>query len=204
MTAIWHFIGPRPPPTDTQGQPNLLNIGRLDGGVHISGMITPRSVHTEREPSMRGSPGGPSEPEIFVRDPDQDSAGGSGSAQSGTNAPAGTFPTFPLTYTDSCRWLESSDFAMPERDAWKSEVFILPDAPKYPYNGRSDFAYIANTELADGRQALLVDPGSFNNLSGAEWVRRTAVLGSHVGRTSSQAKREHPLRIDRQQEEQHF
>ena len=34
-------------------------------------------------------------------------------------------------------------------------------------------SYLCQTELADGRQALLIDPGSWDNLAGTPWARRT-------------------------------
>jgi hypothetical protein len=55
--------------------------------------------------------------------------------------------------------------------------------------------YVAQTELADGRQALLVDPGSWGNVSGKPWMRRSASLAVRSGRTPSQTRRERPLRV---------
>ena len=46
-------------------------------------------------------------------------------------------------------------------------------------------SYASNTELADGQHALLIDPGSVNNLTGGEWVRRGAGLAKAAGRTGS-------------------
>ena len=60
---------------------------------------------------------------------------------------------------------------------------------------RSD-AYISNTELHDGQHALLVDPGSCNNLTGGEWVRRGARLANQAGKTGIKStKRENPLHV---------
>ena len=55
--------------------------------------------------------------------------------------------------------------------------------------------YISNTELTDGRQALLVDPGSYNNLSGAPWSRRTAILAGRNGFKATQKRRGRPLQV---------
>ena len=56
-------------------------------------------------------------------------------------------------------------------------------------------SYISNTELADGRQALLIDPGSWHNLTGSPWARRTAVLASRHNRQSKQTERAKPLNV---------
>ena len=53
VIAIWHFIGARPDPT--QGQPNLLNVGRIDGEVDIQTLATPRSLATDCEFGMPSS-----------------------------------------------------------------------------------------------------------------------------------------------------
>ena len=54
VTAIWHFIGDRPDPTQGQpnlinDEPNILNVGTISGEVEFTGMTTPRSVVTEYE-----------------------------------------------------------------------------------------------------------------------------------------------------------
>ena len=60
---------------------------------------------------------------------------------------------------------------------------------------RSD-SYITTTELHDGQHALLVDPGSCNNLAGGEWVRRGARLADAAGRTGIKTtKREQVLHV---------
>ena len=40
----------------------------------------------------------------------------------------------------------------------------------------SSACYMSSTELSDGRQALLIDPGSWGKLTGSTWSRRTAQL----------------------------
>ena len=59
----------------------------------------------------------------------------------------------------------------------------------------SSNTYISNTELADGRQALLVDTGSYGNLTGAPWARRTTTLALRHKRKSKQTKRAKPLNV---------
>ena len=57
--------------------------------------------------------------------------------------------------------------------------------------------YIASTELTDGQHALLIDPGSVNNLTGGEWVRRGASLAIAAGKRGGiqATKRNEPLRV---------
>lgn len=43
--GVWDFIGPRPDPT--QGQPNLLSVGTLQGELEVVGIRTPSEIHTE-------------------------------------------------------------------------------------------------------------------------------------------------------------
>ena len=59
----------------------------------------------------------------------------------------------------------------------------------------SQQTYISNTELSDGRQALLIDPGSWGNLTGTPWARRTAMLASRHGLRAKQTLRERPLNV---------
>ena len=55
--------------------------------------------------------------------------------------------------------------------------------------------YLCATELADGRQALLIDPGSWGNLAGSQWTRRTAALAIRHDKKVSQVERERPLNV---------
>ena len=57
--------------------------------------------------------------------------------------------------------------------------------------------FISNTELSDGRQALLIDPGSFNNLSGKPWFRQTCKMATKAGLQDevSQRERKVPLNV---------
>ena len=147
ITAIWHFIGPRPEPT--QGQPNLLDVGNLAGSVQITGLTTPRSVTTDYE---FGTPGS----EL-------------------------AYPTFPHTAQDA--------------QSWGGTMSIGSEPTTQAASSSSTQSYISNTELTDGRQALLFDPGSWNNLTGTPWARRTAVLASRHKLEAKQTLRDTPLRV---------
>ena len=56
-------------------------------------------------------------------------------------------------------------------------------------------AYAAQTELPDGRQAVLVDIGSWGNLGGSVWARRSAALAMKMGKEVQQTKRTKPLTV---------
>ena len=63
-------------------------------------------------------------------------------------------------------------------------------------NHQCDQTATSTTELHDGQHALLVDPGSCNNLAGGEWVRRGARLADAAGRTGIKSvKREQVLHV---------
>ena len=123
IIAIWHFIGPRPDPT--QGQPNLLAVGRLDGEVQITGLQTPRSLVTDYD---FGTPGS--------------------EAASSSDF---TYPTFAHTAEDAQTWNGSMTLGLDPQTAQVA-------GPGNRQTGAQ--SYISNTELTDGRQALLIDPGS--------------------------------------------
>ena len=57
--------------------------------------------------------------------------------------------------------------------------------------------FLNNTELSDGRQALLIDPGSFNNLAGKPWFRQTCKMATTAGlqHEVSQRQRKVPLNV---------
>ena len=55
--------------------------------------------------------------------------------------------------------------------------------------------YSANTALADGRHALVVDPGSVANLAGDAWARKCASLAAADGRKPEHTLRQEPLNL---------
>ena len=82
-------------------------------------------------------------------------------------------------------------YSQPESGIGLSVSGITPAEPIH----RSD-SYITTTELHDGQHALLVDPGSCNNLAGGEWVRRAARLADNAGKTGIETtKRDQPLHV---------
>jgi hypothetical protein len=55
--------------------------------------------------------------------------------------------------------------------------------------------YHALTRLADGRPALLVDPGSVGNLCGETWARSVSAAAKKVGRVATYNKRPRALHV---------
>ena len=53
----------------------------------------------------------------------------------------------------------------------------------------------ANTQLADGRSSLLVDPGSKGNLGGSKRVREQAEKAQEHKHPSKVAQRDRPLQV---------
>ena len=128
---------------------------------------------------------------------------------------AASFPTFPSSAQDAQEWWESTLTFSAPRGAVAPSSANAPEAVSAEGGGNwgacrssttysrwgsvhwndvlskessvaRSLSYISNTELADGRQALLVDPGSWNNLSGAPWSTRTAQLAQRNGLQLSQ------------------
>ena len=75
----------------------------------------------------------------------------------------GYFPIFAHSQQDEVEWAYNWN----ETDG--EDLNLQPSS-------QTASSFISNTELSDGRQALLVDPGSTGNLSGTPWVCRTAAL----------------------------
>ena len=55
--------------------------------------------------------------------------------------------------------------------------------------------YHIQTRLADGRPALIIDPGSVGNLCGDKWARELATAAARNGHHPSYEKRGRPLRV---------
>ena len=60
---------------------------------------------------------------------------------------------------------------------------------------RDTSAYHVQTRLADGRPALVVDPGSVGNLSGDAWAKEVAKAAARHGKHPEYQKRPRPLRV---------
>ena len=55
--------------------------------------------------------------------------------------------------------------------------------------------YHINTRLKDGRESLLIDPGSVGNLCGNEWAKGVAKMATSHGKNPSYEKRARPLQV---------
>ena len=67
-------------------------------------------------------------------------------------------------------------------------------APPVP-TGDVSLTFHANTQLADGRCSLLVDPGSKGNLGGAHNIRRAALDAKNHGKKPTVSRRDRPLNV---------
>ena len=164
IVAIWNSIGPRPDPT--QGQPNLYNAGSLNGAVELNTIATPRSMVTDYDFNTPDGIHVTTEPVLQPTQP---------SSQRPLWLPAGTdtehsFPTFPSSSQDAQDWWESSITFGGNRTSSTTSTTAVPKAAAAA--GPNVHTYISNTELADGRQALLVDPGSWSNLAWGSMVSK--------------------------------
>ena len=67
----------------------------------------------------------------------------------------------------------------------------------YPWTPEQEVAqlYPVDTTLADGRQCLLIDPGSVGNLAGDVWVKEVARQSLAAGGNPTYAKRERELSV---------
>ena len=104
-------------------------------------------------------------------------------------------PTFPDSERDSHNWMHSPSFQIPVREAYAPSSTATHSTAAPSGAGSAAQSYISNTELADGRQALLIDPGSFNNLAGMPRIKRTATLGYKVGKKCDQRERRDPFHV---------
>ena len=92
------------------------------------------------------------------------------------------YPTFPSTAQDAAEWGGNGlTTSIPQVRTDEREI--------------KSCAYISQTELPDGRQSLLIDPGSWGNLAGSEWAKRTAKLAVGQGLAVTQTKRDRPLNV---------
>ena len=61
--------------------------------------------------------------------------------------------------------------------------------------GTSSSIYHIDTRLRDGRQSIIVDPGSVGNLAGDKWCKEVAIEASRHGFTPRYEKRQRPLNV---------
>ena len=80
-----------------------------------------------------------------------------------------------------------------EGSAWPSSMVTGPTSSAE--SSQASTIYLTKTELSDGRQALLIDPGSWGNLAGDKWVKRTAQIAMQQNKQPKQEKRAETLRV---------
>ena len=195
VVAIWRYQTQRRPPLDTDYKPNLLSVGRISGNAMIEGITTPRSMVTDYDFGTPAS--ATADPDAIFTDESMmlsEHAGPTGtmtSSQAGSNVD---------TFVTTCGSNE-------EYASWQGGLYrVRPEQPGYIHcDARKAAAgtcspkgvFISNTELSDGRQALLIDPGSFNNLSGKPWFRQTCKMAAAAGLRDevSERQRKVPLNV---------
>ena len=191
LTAIWNFIGDRDENL-TQGQPNLLNVGDIEGNVEIHGMVTPPHVDTDQEfdtpRSVASHASVRSSVATLVSVYNAEPARAPGARYN-------AYPAFTDDNNESASWsgMQLTTRAKPKPKA-KASAKAKGSAQSDSAAGASR-TFHSQTELHDGRHALLVDPGSVGNLAGAPWIRQAATLGKKHGRLPKQTKRKKPLSV---------
>ena len=172
VVALWHFIGSRPEPS--QGQPNLLTANTT-----LYKIATPAMSETDDAPSAPHPPQTDDSETVI-----------SETIQSGTvHSEVGDmemYPIWPSTESDARQWGQTPSLQMDTDSATAGETS----------RASSSACYMSSTEFSDGRQALLIDPGSWGNLAGSTWSRRTAQLAMQ-GKAGmpKQQRRDRPLNV---------
>ena len=108
----------------------------------------------------------------------------------------GNYVILPSTWTDWAAWdgVLNLDTACASAPAVPSPCVCF--AP--PVNQgwvQTSGVYHINTQLADGRPSVLVDPGSRGNLGGSGPIRKAALAASEHGRHPISVKRDRPLNV---------
>ena len=195
VVAIWRYQTQRRPQTDTSNQPNLLSVGRISANAMIAGMSTPRSMVTELDfgtpASATADPDALLTDESILLSEQTRPTGTMSSSQAGSNEDA--YVTTCGSPTEYASWeggLYRVRPGLPGHIQWEARMVSAETcAPKE--------VFLNNTELSDGRQALLIDPGSFNNLAGKPWFRQTCKMATTAGlqHEVSQRQRKVPLNV---------
>ena len=189
--AVWNYLAPAPLPL---GSINLLDATVPGACIDAtpprtpfidSGLIRPlvraatnaicqTSRPTSRRPTPEGTPRN-----VFERP---------APSGAGTNDVEAQFVNLPLTWTDSRAWDQC--LGLQGEGIVQSEV----NAPPALSPGTS-LTFHANTQLADGRCSLLVDPGSKGNLGGVQNIRRAALEAKKHGKEPTVSRRDKPLNV---------
>ena len=104
------------------------------------------------------------------------------------------FPTFAASIADLRDWNPSGAMTLSKTDSVEERAAMANLARQFA-SELTTHSYISQTELSDGRQALLLDIGSWGNLGGVLWARRTTILGNRHKKSSTQIRRERPLNV---------
>ena len=111
------------------------------------------------------------------------------SEHSQTQPQEATEPEEPPS-TPEARSRDPEEFMSPEEQAFP--WWPVPSHELEPEASQSTTAYHSNVRLPDGRIGLLVDPGSYGNLVGADWLREAS---ARMQGTPSFKQRPSPLQV---------
>ncbi len=158
--------------------PNCRGSSRIVG---IWNFIGPRPDPTQGQPNLLFADAGTTVTEIrtprsIMTDHEWQTPGSVRGAET-------TFPAIGATGNDVENWTSGLNTGS------QSEAEQPRSRPA------SSMSYAAETEMADGRQALLIDPGSWGNLAGENWVKRAAQLALRSGKKPVQEKRPSALTV---------
>jgi hypothetical protein len=185
VIALWHFIGTRP--DLSQGQPNLITVTTTHHNIATPVQSEREEASSSRDRSVEGGhqPLHTEESETVQSETAHSETDRSRSIQAGEASDAEMYPTWPSTESDARQWGQTPSLQM------ETDIATVGGTAS-----ASSACYMSSTELSDGRQALLIDPGSWGNLSGSLWSRRTAHLAMQ-GKAGmpKQQRRDRPLNV---------
>ena len=76
-----------------------------------------------------------------------------------------------------------------------SPAFAVWSGAWWPEGSEASSSFHASTGLGPGRWGLLVDPGSWGNLVGGEFIRQAAAHAVNEGQPIKQKKRDRPMTV---------
>ena len=202
IIAIWSWIDPSVT-TQWIGHTGLEVANELDAEVTGSlaqiaaanavnvPILTPRSVETTED---------------FQSHQSDELAEPEGESQTTSAIGVSIPPSVPVVST-TADTMEFTGIIMPAtfqdfRD-WQNtphgtalgETRIPSDATPQPPLPNAGMSFHTETRLRDGRESILIDPGSVGNLGGDGWVQSLAKAAMASGRIPEQAKRDRALHI---------
>ena len=161
-------------------QPRSANSQSMSASASPAQTVrTPRSTHTDHE---WASPFVPRAHPSYSFD-------SSRSSQQGVNLVV--LPSTPNDYNDWMATGVGNDGLAASMSATSNR--LPAPTPVLPADRERPFP--TDTQLRDGRPAMLIDPGSVGNLGGGNWARRVAKKAMDHNRMPSEHRRDRPLSL---------